>query len=78
MFSGPSGSGLLPLALAYAKLLLCGPMGPENPAYQRSANQVDQLMHPDLHFIYPVNSTDTVKKSPSVLDFPAVALLYSG
>ena len=69
MFSGPSGSGLLPLALAYAKLLLCGPMDPENPSYQRSANQVDQLMHPDLHFIYPVNSTDTVKKSPSVLDF---------
>ncbi len=69
MFSGTNGSGLLPLALAYAKILLCTPFSPESSAYQRAANQVDNLIHPDLHFMYPVNSAETLKKSPRVLDF---------
>ena len=69
LFSGPTGSGLLPLALAYAKTLLCAHLEPGSPAHQRTENQVNSLVHPDLHFMYPVNTTDTVKKSPAVLDF---------
>jgi len=69
LFSGPTGSGLLPLALAYAKTLLCSGMEPGSALYQRAAHQVDTLVHPDLHFMYPVNTTDDVKKSPAVLDF---------
>lgn len=69
LFSGPTGSGLLPLALAYAKTLLCQGMDPSSQGYQRAAHQVDSLVHPDLHFMYPVNTTETVKKSAAVLDF---------
>jgi len=69
LFSGPTGSGLLPLALAYAKTLLCTGLDPNDSSYQRVAHQVDALVHPDLHFMYPVNTTDSVKKVPSVLDF---------
>lgn len=69
LFSGPTGSGLLPLALAYAKTLLCQDLDPLSQGYQRAAHQVDTLVHPDLHFMYPVNTTDSVKKSAAVLDF---------
>ena len=69
LFCGPTGSGLLPLALAYAKTLLCQSLDHEGQKYQRASNQIDALVHPDLHFMYPVNTTDTVKKSPAVLDF---------
>lgn len=69
LFSGPTGSGLLPLALAYAKTLLCLGMDPGSDQYKKTAHQVEGLVHPDLHFMYPVNTTDTIKKSPAVLDF---------
>jgi DNA polymerase-3 subunit delta' len=69
LFSGPTGSGLLPLALAYAKTLLCADLALGSSRYQRAAQQVDSLVHPDLHFMYPVNTTEVVKKSPTVLDF---------
>ena len=69
LFSGPTGSGLLPLALAYAKTLLCADLDPGSSGHQRVTQQVDALVHPDLHFMYPVNTTDSVKKSPAVLDF---------
>ncbi len=63
LFSGLSGSGLLPLALAYAKILLCSAHEPESEAYHRCAKNVDSFSHPDLHFIYPVNTNDSVKKN---------------
>lgn len=46
MFCGPQGSGKLPLALAFARMLLC-----------RDANDEAMLQewaHPDLHFSLPV------------------------
>ncbi|MFP5042046.1 ATP-binding protein [Parasediminibacterium sp. JCM 36343] len=76
LFLGKEGYGALPLALAFAQLIVCQPapspvvedlfggmsaletkpsfIGPENleeqDAYQRAA----QLIHPDLHFSYPI------------------------
>lgn len=50
MFCGPEGNGALPLAVAYAKMLLGG------------STMVDRLQHPDLHFVFPIyrkNSKDT-------------------
>lgn len=64
LFVGNSGSGVLPMAIAYAKLLLCSRYSPGTPAYNACAQKVDKLSHPDLHFIFPVNKTDTVKKHP--------------
>ena len=63
LFTGLSGSGLLALALAYAKELLCSSHKEESPAYERCAKNVSSLSHPDLHFTFPVNTNDTVKKN---------------
>jgi DNA polymerase III subunit delta' len=63
LFVGQSGSGLLPLALAYAKELLCLSHEKNSESYLRCSRQVSQLSHPDLHFVYPVNSNETVKKA---------------
>jgi DNA polymerase-3 subunit delta' len=64
LFSGLSGSGLLPLALAYAKEILCSRHEPGSEAYQRCAKNVGVLSHPDLHFAFPVNTNDNIKKNP--------------
>ena len=56
LFSGLSGYGTLPLALAYVQYLFCpnrhdGDSCGECP----SCRQVEALAHPDLHLVYPVN-----------------------
>jgi DNA polymerase III subunit delta' len=69
LFSGSSGSGLLPLALAYANSILCSSLNPADKAFERCARQVGALSHPDLHFVFPVNTTAEVKKTPRSNDF---------
>lgn len=60
LFVGKEGSGTLPMAIAYAQHIL----------YQFSddkegtAVKCNKLQHPDLHFAFPVTSTDSVKKHP--------------
>jgi DNA polymerase-3 subunit delta' len=63
LFVGQSGSGLLPLALAYAKELISLTHEKGSEAYLRCRRQVGQLSHPDLHFVYPVTNNDSVKKA---------------
>ena len=52
---GPEGSGALPLALAYARLLLCSEPS-QHDACGRCNNcrKVEGLIHPDLHFAFPL------------------------
>jgi DNA polymerase-3 subunit delta' len=64
LFVGSSGTGLLPVAIAYAKRLLCNQYDKDSEAYEVCARKVNKLAHPDLHFIYPVNTTNEVKKNP--------------
>lgn len=63
LFSGPNGSGLLPLAIAYASELLCSHHTVGSPEYSSCKNRVSKLIHPDLHFVYPVNTTEDIKKN---------------
>lgn len=63
LFSGVNGSGLLPMAIAYASELLCGQYEKEGPEYLACKSKVSKLVHPDLHFVYPVNTNDDVKKN---------------
>ena len=58
LFVGKEGSGALPLAIAYARYVLCGA---DNSACNLKMNS---LSHPDLHFIYPTITTDDVKSKP--------------
>ncbi len=63
LFCGNNGSGLLPMALAYASELLCRQFEKDSPEYIQSKNKVSRLIHPDLHFVYPVNTNEDIKKN---------------
>lgn len=66
MFIGPEGSGKLPLSIAFAQYLLC-----DNPSENDSCGvcphcqKVSQLVHPDLHFVFPVVASKTNKVASS-------------
>jgi DNA polymerase-3 subunit delta' len=62
LFVGPEGCGTLPMAIAYAQYLLCANKNGENTGGQPDCNsKCEKLMHPDLHFAYPVANSATVK-----------------
>lgn len=62
LFVGPEGSGTLPAALAYAQYILCRNSGGENQGGEESCNlKCRAYTHPDLHFAFPVATTDSVK-----------------
>ena len=65
LFLGPAGSGKLPLALAYAQYILC-PNRTETDSCGvcPTCQKVQKLVHPDLHFVVPTNTTKTVKSNP--------------
>lgn len=70
LFIGPEGSGTLPMAIAYAQYILCNNQGSENEGGNESCNlKFESISHPDLHFIYPTVTTDSVKTKPKSIDF---------
>ena len=60
LFVGKEGFGTLPMAIAYAQFLLT-----VNANDQESCRiKCEKLVHPDMHFAFPVTSNDKVKKHP--------------
>ena len=75
LFAGPDGSRKLALALAYAQFINCTDRnyGSDSETGDScgkcpSCVKYQKLVHPDLHFIYPVASTKEVK-NPLSKDF---------
>ncbi len=65
LFVGPEGSGTLPMAIAYAQYILCSNTGGENTGGNESCNlKFKNVSHPDLHFAFPVTTSDKVKSKP--------------
>lgn len=59
------GQGVLPLALAYARNILCGTFKESEIEKNPTCNlKIDKLSHPDLHFVFPVSTNDKIKKHP--------------
>ena len=55
MFCGPQGAGKLPLALAFARYLLCTETTDNETCGQcAGCRMLDNWAHPDLHFSFPV------------------------
>ena len=70
LFIAPTGSGALPLAIAYAQYILCKNTEGENNTGDAACNlKFEKLMHPDLHFSFPVTTNDKVKKHPTSNSF---------
>jgi DNA polymerase III subunit delta' len=69
LFFGPEGSGTLPLAIAFARYILCTLRG-ENDGCGicPSCIKVNKYIHPDLHFTYPVNKTKLIDKDSVISD----------
>jgi DNA polymerase-3 subunit delta' len=58
LFVGKEGCGTLPMAIAYAQFLLCN----FSDDVDTCNIKCNKLQHPDLHFAFPVTTSDSVKK----------------
>lgn len=65
LFVGPEGSGSLPMAIAYAQYILCNNTNGENNNGIQACNlKFNSFSHPDLHFAFPVTTTDKINSRP--------------
>jgi len=65
LFLGKEGSGSLALAIAYAQYISCQNKQAEDSCGEcSSCIKYEKLVHPDLHFVYPVATNNDVKKDP--------------
>ena len=66
LLAGPEGCGKMPMALALAKYLCCmdktGGPDPEACGSCISCKQWEQLIHPDVHFLFPIVANKARKK----------------
>ena len=66
LFTGPEGSGKLPLAIAYAQYINCtNKQGDDACGECPSCKKIQQLAHPDLHFVFPVKRASESKPETS-------------
>ncbi|MDR2286046.1 MAG: DNA polymerase III subunit delta [Prevotellaceae bacterium] len=69
LFEGAMGYGTLPMALAYAQFISCRNRNGDSCGVCSSCIKYNKLIHPDLHFVFPVNTTKKVKDKPVSNDF---------
>ncbi|MDR2065573.1 MAG: DNA polymerase III subunit delta [Prevotellaceae bacterium] len=63
LFVGSEGSGNLALAIACAQYICCqNKQDDDSCGHCKSCIKFQKLVHPDLHFAFPVNTTNKVKK----------------
>jgi DNA polymerase-3 subunit delta' len=66
LFAGNEGCGNLALALAYAQYISCSDKQEEDSCGQcPSCKKYEKLIHPDLHFVFPVAKTPKVREPVS-------------
>jgi len=70
LFLGKSGNGGLPLAIAYVQYINCKQKGESDSCgVCSSCIKIQKLAHPDLHFVFPVNTNKKVKGKAISSDF---------
>ncbi|MGA2823758.1 MAG: hypothetical protein ABSE72_09570 [Bacteroidales bacterium] len=73
LFFGPEGNEKLALAIAYAQYINCqnriAGSNPDSCGICLSCIKYQKLVHPDLHFIFPISTTKKVTKKPKSNDF---------
>ena len=69
LICGPEGTGKLAVAIAYARYLCCSHRNGEDACGEcPSCKKFDKLVHPDLHFAFPIYKKDS-NKTPHSDDF---------
>ena len=80
MFLGPTNSGSLALAIAYAQYLNCenrqhygegSELRADSCGQCPNCRKYEELMHTDLHFVFPNTTTSEVTSKPCSEDFQA-------
>ncbi|MEK6614855.1 MAG: hypothetical protein AABZ32_01915 [Bacteroidota bacterium] len=67
LFLGVEGNGALPLAMAYTQYILCKTRsGEDSCGVCSSCTKSNKLIHPDIHFVYPVALSKEVRVSAGV------------
>jgi len=70
LFLGQEGCGNLALAIAFAQYINCtNKLENDSCGQCNSCLKYNKLIHPDLHFVYPVASTKDISKNPVSDDF---------
>jgi DNA polymerase-3 subunit delta' len=70
LFIGAEGSGNLALAIAYAQYICCKNKQDGDSCGQcNTCKKFQKLIHPDMHFAFPVNTTSTIKKDATSDNF---------
>ncbi len=82
LFTGPEGCGNLALALAYARYVSCENRSDvDSCGTCKSCVKYEKMIHPDLHFVFPVVKKDTDPVSDKFIDkwreFAAVSPYFS-
>lgn len=66
LFAGPEGTGKLALAIAYAQFVACTNRQADDSCGEcPSCKKFKKLIHPDLHFVFPVIKTPKFKEPVS-------------
>lgn len=69
LFLGQEGVGKLTLAVAYAQYINCeNPKEDDSCGVCKSCKKFEKIVHPDLHFVYPVAKTPKIS-NPVSIDF---------
>jgi DNA polymerase-3 subunit delta' len=66
---GPSGAGKLSIAIKFAELILCSKHKEKELEKVGAQQKINSLTHPDLHFVYPVNTNSKVKSKATSKHF---------
>ena len=66
---GPSGVGKLSVAIKFAELILCSKYKGRELEMIGAQQKINSLTHPDLHFVYPVNTNSKVKSKATSKHF---------
>jgi len=69
LFHGPEGAGALPLAVAFAGYMLCTNRSEADACGAcAGCNKTIKYIHPDLHFVFPVNKTRAIDREGVLSD----------
>ncbi|WP_300728257.1 DNA polymerase III subunit delta' [uncultured Bacteroides sp.] len=70
LLSGKDGTGKLPLAIAFARYLCCENPGPDDACgHCPSCIKMNKLVHPDVHYVFPVVKKKKDSKAPVSDDY---------